>query len=408
MSLAVEITSPDELLRATAAVLMARRGSGKGAVRQHADGRCYVDFGPAHRVWSFPLGAKTLRLTREMAELVLAHVQGELASGRDLPSALSDFEPKYAAANLVDTRLARWLEIKRREARAHDRAASYVAELERWAKAGGYFAWWAGKSIRDVTEASLEDWALWLGEQPGRRRGARAGEPLSPATRARILAGFRSFLGWLYQRRELAELPRHFPWPKVPERARRVLSIVDQAAVFAAIPEADRGIFLALGTLGLRPSEARALEVADLRDGWLSIDKKCAGQGVDAPVVQGTKTSFARTLPIGEELAAWIGKHVPREARLERRRLFVLSSTSAPWSHSSLADYWRDACEKVGVRGVSLYPGTKHTFATDADARGVRERDLQAMLGHADPKSTRIYAQLRPDALVRVLRRKGD
>jgi integrase len=408
MTLAPEIASPDALLRATAAVLMARRHSGKGAVRQHRDGRWYVDFGPSHRVWSFPIGERGVRLTREMAELVLAHVQGEIGRGRDLPSVLAEFEPRYATANLVSTRLARWLEIKRREATTHDRAPLYVRELERWARPGGYFAWWEGRSIRDVSEASLEDWALWLAEQPSRRRGARPGERLAPATRARVLAGFRSFLGWLFQRRELAELPRHFPWPKVPERERRVLSIEDQEAILAAIAEADRGIFLALATLGLRPNEARALEVSDYRDGKIVIDKKACGPNVDAAVVRGTKTRYARTVPVGEELAAWIAQHVPREARLSRRRLFVLSSTGEAWSHWSLVDHWRGACRAVGVAGVSLYPGTKHTMATDAIRRGVPERSVQAMLGHQDPRSTRIYARLGDQALVQVLRRRGD
>jgi len=408
VSLAPEISSPDELLRATAAVLMARQHSGKGAVRQHRDGRIYVDFGPAHRVWSFPLGDRGMRLTREMAELVLRHVQSERGRGRQLPSVLAEFEPRLALANLITTRIERWLEGKRREATAHDLAATYVAELERWAKPGGLFSWWADKGLRDIDEASCEDYAMWLGEQCSRRRGAARDAKLSPATRARVLAGFHSFLGWLFRRRELAELPRSYPWPRVPEREIRVLSIGDQDAVLAAIPEVDRGIFLALATLGLRPNEARALEVADYRDGTLAVDKKASGQGVDAPVLRGTKTRYARTVPVGEELAAWIAQHVPAKARLQGRRLFVLHSTGAPWSHSSLCEHWRLACQRVGVAGVSLYPGTKHTMATDAIRRGVPERSVQAMLGHRDLRSTRGYARLGDQALVQVLRKRGE
>jgi integrase len=50
-----------------------------------------------------------------------------------------------------------------------------------------------------------------------------------------------------------------------------------------------------------------------------------------------------------------------------------------------------EAYEQIGVK-VSLYAGTKHTFATDAAARGVAERALQTFLGHADVRSTRRYA----------------
>jgi len=62
-----------------------------------------------------------------------------------------------------------------------------------------------------------------------------------------------------------------------------------------------------------------------------------------------------------------------------------------------------EACDQVGVK-VSLYAGTKHTFATDAAARGVSERALQAFLGHADVRSTRRYARMADGALLEVLR----
>ena len=53
---------------------------------------------------------------------------------------------------------------------------------------------------------------------------------------------------------------------------------------------------------------------------------------------------------------------------------------------------------------MSLYAGTKHTFATDAVARGVSERALQTFLGHADVRSTRRYARMADGALLDVLR----
>jgi integrase len=73
------------------------------------------------------------------------------------------------------------------------------------------------------------------------------------------------------------------------------------------------------------------------------------------------------------------------------------------WSGTSLRRTWMEACEKVGIE-VGLYVGTKHTFATDAAARGVPERALQTFLGHADVRSTRRYARMADGALLEVLR----
>ena len=217
-----------------------------------------------------------------------------------------------------------------------------------------------------------------------------------------MLGGFRSFLSWLHRRGELREIPE-FPWPKVEEHQPRVLSIQDQDAVLAAIPERERGIFLALAHLGLRPGEARALDVTDYRDGWLFIERAVKGAAASAPV-RGTKTGKPKRLPVGEDLAEWIGRHVPRESRLQGAPLFPNPRTGRRWSHWGLRDRWLQAARSAGIEDVRLYEGTKHTMATDAVRRGVSERALQAFLGHADTRSTRRYARLADEALISVLR----
>lgn len=58
--------------------------------------------------------------------------------------------------------------------------------------------------------------------------------------------------------RAVARSPATGPWPKLPEHAPRVLSAEAQDAILSAIPDVDRGIFLALAGMGLRPSEAVA------------------------------------------------------------------------------------------------------------------------------------------------------
>ena len=84
--------------------------------------------------------------------------------------------------------------------------------------------------------------------------------------------------------------------------------------------------------------------------------------------------------------------------------LFVNPNAGRRWTHCVLRDYWLRAAKSVGLEGVRLYEGTKHTMATDAVRRGVAERALQAFLGHRDARSTRRYARLSDEALVTVLR----
>jgi integrase len=81
-----------------------------------------------------------------------------------------------------------------------------------------------------------------------------------------MLGYMGAFLRWLERRGEIHKAPR-VPSVRVDEYEPHILAISDQDLVLSHIPDVDRGIFLALAHLGLRPGEARALTVADYRDG---------------------------------------------------------------------------------------------------------------------------------------------
>ena len=159
--------------------------------------------------------------------------------------------------------------------------------------------------------------------------------------------------------------------------------------------------------MGMRPGEARALGVADFQldksgQGRLTVSKAAKGSRVGAPIGS-TKTGAVRRIPITPRLSAWIAEHVERRGRLTGKPLFVNPATGTPWGHSALRRTWAAARSRVGVDGVCLYEGTKHSYATDAIRRGVPERLVQDMLGHRDAGSTRRYAVLAADALVYAL-----
>jgi integrase len=187
---------------------------------------------------------------------------------------------------------------------------------------------------------------------------------------------------------------------------REVLSVEAQDAVLEAIPEAERGIFLALARMGLRPSEAVALDAADYRDGWLMVGKARKGWKLSSPI-RGTKSGAVKRLPVPEPLEAWIEAHLGPDARFQRRPLFANPRTGQRWTPTALRGVWVRALDAAGAPPIGLYEGTKHSFATDALLRGVPERALQAYLGHADVRSTRRYARLSDQALIDVIRRPG-
>ena len=198
-------------------------------------------------------------------------------------------------------------------------------------------------SIHEITYGPLEDFALW----PGKKG-------LKPKTRRNVVAAFRAFLTWLHRRGEIREVPRA-PMPKGPEYEPRILPAVEQDRVLAEVPEADRGIFHSLAHLGLRPGEARALDASDYHDGWITVDKAVKGKSASSPI-RGTKSGKPKRLPVGEDLADWIERNVPRDQRLRAAPLFVNRRTGGRYAHKPLVRPGQGPC---GMQVSLMYRPTR-------------------------------------------------
>jgi integrase len=360
-----------------------------GVVRRRKDTRSwYIDLRPYGRIYrnrGIPIDSKKTALR------ILEQIRSELAAGHSIHRVLATYLPERSRPNRFRSHLERWLEVKRRETEGGSLSPTYFRELERYGKENGYFSFFDELSIYELSYARIEDFSLHLSDLG-----------LSPKTRRNVLGALHVFLGWLRKRGELQQIPE-IPLPRVDEHQPRILSIEDQDRILDAIPEERRGIFLALAHLGLRPGEARALEVADYRDGWLTIDKAIKGAARSAPI-RGTKTGRGKRLPVGPVLLDWIERWVDPRGRFTDTPLFLNRNTGKRWSHWALRDTWLGAARSVGIHDARLYEGTKHTMATDAVRRGVSERALQTFLGHTDIRSTRRYARLSEEALISVLR----
>jgi len=355
-----------------------------GQLARRKDGRWFIRLGRFGRIYS----ARGTRFeSEEDAEYVLKAIRTAVSEGVPKRQAVDRWLPTSSEAHGIGRWLGLWLERMRDLERSGERSREYLDELERWCKKGGHVEeYWGRRSVHEITYAGLEEWGRWL----ARRK-------LSAKTRHNVMASLHSFLGWLRLSGEIGVVPP-FPWPRYAEYAPRLLSVEAQGRVLEAVPLPRRGIFLALALLGLRPSEAIRLRVADYQPGdpgWLTVRK--------------TKNGEAKRLPVPDALAEWIAAHVPREARLEGAPLFALPyfghgrRPAGGWNATSLRRDWHSACAAVGER-AKLYEGTKHSMATDLLRRGVHERTIQVLLGHRDARSTRRYARLADQALVEAIR----
>ncbi len=84
-----------------------------------------------------------------------------------------------------------------------------------------------------------------------------------------------------------------------------------------------------------------------------------------------------------------------------------------PWGQNVFRRTWERECNRLYIEGVALYPGTRHSSATQATDRGVDSRIMKDMLGHGTFKMTDRYAKIKTDRASAALRpdvsdRMGD
>lgn len=159
-----------------------------------------------------------------------------------------------------------------------------------------------------------------------------------------------------------------------------------------------------MAVLGLRHSEAWALDGRDYRDGRLWVRRARKGRRLDSPI-RSPKNRRPRVLPVPSELAAWIEAHVPAAARLEGGLLFPNPRTGKAWTPTSFRRAWERACRRAGLAVLKPYETLRHSTATEWLRRGMREREVQDLLGHKNAHATPMYARLADERLAALVER---
>jgi integrase len=274
-------------------------------------------------------------------------------------------------------------------------------------------------AITDVTAAHVEA----LGA-----RMLRAGS--SPKTVRNVITFLHAAFEHALERRLVAENPVR----RVARPGRRrqgdvnpdlqFLSVADLEAVIRAIPDdilvrqtkpsrkgragpapppppdvlgpVLRVIVLTAAMTGLRQSELLGLR-------WRDVDWDAQRIRVRNTFVRGEHStdgksdrSTRRSVPMADrldrELRRWQGRTLYAS---EDDLVFAHPQTSRPLDRSKLTRRFQKACSDAGVRPVRFHD-LRHTFATRLAASGEPLRTIQEFLGHADAKTTQIYAHYAP------------
>lgn len=149
---------------------------------------------------------------------------------------------------------------------------------------------------------------------------------------------------------------------------------------------------------GLRQSELLGLRWRDVdwtaqrirvRNAWVRGEHSSEGK---------SDLSTRRSVPMADRLARELDRWSQRTLYAAADDLvFAHPQSGKPLDRTKLTRRFKAACVEAGVRPVRFHD-LRHTFATRLAASGQPMRTIQEFLGHADSKTTQIYAHYAPSA----------
>ena len=270
-------------------------------------------------------------------------------------------------------------------------AAHRAKELRRY-EDREYLDFFAGVPLHTIDRPKLVAWVRWM-----RRK------KLSEKTIKNVLYDIGHFLRWLADQGDIAEAPA------IPSKELRLIEYDPQIPeadvvekVLAEIPIEERGVFLVRSFMGLRPSEARRLNVSDLR---LRNDEDLSDAYLNLPPPK-TKTKKARKLQLHPVVAEWLAEYGELD-RFGGEPLFRNPdgyNEEQRWLPGSERRVLERAYKAAQVAWIKPNEFGRHFFATHAvNDLQADIFPVQAWLGHTDPKTTQRYAKLRPVSIARII-----
>jgi integrase len=158
-----------------------------------------------------------------------------------------------------------------------------------------------------------------------------------------------------------------------------------------------RVVILTAAITGLRQSELLGLR-------WRDVDWTAQRIRVRKPYARGEHStrgksdlSTKRSVPMADRLFVELDRWSKRSAYVGQNELvFAHPQTGKPLDRSKVTKRFKKACVDAKAPEITFHE-LRHTFGTRMAATGAPMRTIQEWFGHADIKTTQIYAHYAPD-----------
>lgn len=248
-----------------------------------------------------------------------------------------------------------------------------------------YIPFFGKYDIRDIRTGDIEDFYFSLSNK------------LLPNTKKAIMKELRTLFRYAKKRHDIKEMP-DFPSISIPEKKILWIDEQTQEKILNHIPDNHKDIFLFMFRQGVRPGEVRALRYEDIdrRARTVTIQRTFS----DNDYKEYTKTKNIRILPLDTDVYNMI-------CSKDAITGFVFTHHEKPYvTNNAIRKAWNKAVMAAGLEHISMYNGTRHSFASQAVNRGVPLNLIQDFLGHTTQTMTRRYAHIDTEGLKIVIDKK--
>lgn len=252
-----------------------------------------------------------------------------------------------------------------------------------------------GKAIDTITDRDVEDLLATL-----------EAKQLAPKTVRNVIATLSALFN--FARAPKRRWAEHNPCAGIELPVARVaheprfLTLEEVDAMVAHVPAGmfqaiDRALLLTAALTGMRKGELAALR-------WRDVDWPARRIRVRRNYTRGefgtpkSALSF-RAVPMADEVAGTLDR-LCKQSRWQGDDdlVFAHPISGEVLAKSNISRRMRVALRDAGLDESHRFHDLRHTFATRLAAQGVPMRSLQEMMGHADYKTTLIYAAYAPAA----------
>lgn len=259
------------------------------------------------------------------------------------------------------------------------------------------------KSPKDITDAMVRDFRIWLNRQEAKRIKGVSNSTLKKRTQNYYLIALRSFLKYLARQNITSLAPDRIELAKVPERSLDLITIEELERLLKAPDTStarglrDKAMLEMLFSTGLRVSELCSLP----RDINLRLDElSVRGKGEKVRVV--FISDDARTY-----VQKWLDKRDDMDDALfvqiaGKNEKLMKNRDTMRLTPRSVERIIKQYAIKAGISKKVTPHVIRHSFATDLLRNGADLRSVQILLGHANINTTQIYTHVTDTELKKI------